>query len=109
VSLNARLEGAVFLIKFYGIAAAGRPMIYIGAREGELARLITDIECGFTLEPGDGDVLVARILVLASDPALRQLMGARARAAFERRWDKKQAITKWIEVLDESRQTPTNL
>ena len=84
-------------------------MIYIGAKESELALLITDIECGFTVEPGDGDMLAARIVLLASDPALRELMGARARAAFERRWDKKQAITKWIEVLDKSRQTPTNL
>jgi glycosyltransferase involved in cell wall biosynthesis len=54
-------------------------------------------------------MLVARILLLASDPALRQLMGARARAAFERRWDQKQAITKWIEILDESHPTASKL
>jgi glycosyltransferase involved in cell wall biosynthesis len=109
VSLNPKLEGLVFPSKFYGIAAAGRPMIYIGARDGELACLIEDIECGFTVEPRDGEMLVARILLLASDPALRQLMGARARAAFERRWDQKQAITKWIEILDESHPTASKL
>jgi colanic acid biosynthesis glycosyl transferase WcaI len=99
VSLNPKCEGLIFPSKFYGIAAAGRPMLYIGFRKSELARLIRDIECGFTVDPGDGDMLMARILQLANDASLSTRMGARARNAFEERWNKEHAVAKWTEVL----------
>jgi glycosyltransferase involved in cell wall biosynthesis len=99
ISLNPKLEGLIFPSKFYGIAAAGRPMLYVGARNGELARLIQDVECGFTVELGDGDMLMARILQLANDATLSARMGERARAAFEQRWNKNHAVAKWMETL----------
>jgi hypothetical protein len=34
------LEGLIVPSKFYGIAAAGRPIIMIGAHDGEIAQLI---------------------------------------------------------------------
>jgi glycosyltransferase involved in cell wall biosynthesis len=55
--------------------------------------------CGFTLTPGDGEALARRILALASDRALCASMGARARMAFERQWDKQQALAKWEALL----------
>jgi colanic acid biosynthesis glycosyl transferase WcaI len=99
VSLNPQLEGLIVPSKFYGIAAAGRPILYIGSPNGELARLIQEIGIGFPIAPGDGAMLMARILHLASDPALCARMGLRARDAFERRWDKGHAVAKWEEVL----------
>ena len=92
ISLNPALEGLIVPSKFYGIAAAGRPMLFIGAADGEIARLIEEIGCGFTVAPGDGQALLDHILQLASDPELCESMGARARAAFAKRWDKKRAV-----------------
>jgi hypothetical protein len=40
VSLDPALEGLIVPSKFYGIAAAGRPTIFIGAENGEIARLL---------------------------------------------------------------------
>ena len=37
VSLDPALEGLIVPSKFYGIAAAGRPTIFIGAEHGEIA------------------------------------------------------------------------
>src|SRR5262245_3258216 len=37
VSLRPALEGLVVPSKFYGIAAAGRPTIFIGDKDGEIA------------------------------------------------------------------------
>ena len=99
VSLNPKLEGLIVPSKFYGIAAAGRPTLFIGARDGEIARLVEEFGCGFTVAPGDGKGLADRILQLAQDPQLCATMGARARSAFEEHWDKSHAVAKWEEVL----------
>jgi glycosyltransferase involved in cell wall biosynthesis len=99
VSLNPKLEGLIIPSKFYGIAAAGRPTLFIGAANGEIARLIEEFECGFTFNPGDGKGLADRILQLAQDPQLCAALGARARTAFEKHWDKSRAVEKWDEVL----------
>jgi glycosyltransferase involved in cell wall biosynthesis len=99
VSLNPELEGVIVPSKFYGIAAAARPTLFIGAQDGELGRLIGEARCGFTVAPGDGTGLAARILQLAADPDLCASMGACARRAFEQRWDKTLAVAKWQEVL----------
>ena len=100
VSLNPKLEGLIVPSKFYGIAATGRPTLFIGAEDGEIARLIDQAGCGFTVAPGDGKALANRILQLAGNPELCASMGARARAAFEERWDKRSAVEQWEEVLN---------
>jgi colanic acid biosynthesis glycosyl transferase WcaI len=100
VSLNPKLEGLMVPSKFYGIAAAGRPTLFIGAPDGEIARLLNETGCGFTVAPGDGRELMDRILQLASDPDLCASMGARARYAFEQHWDVNHALDKWEQVLN---------
>jgi glycosyltransferase involved in cell wall biosynthesis len=70
VSLDPRLEGLIVPSKFYGIAAAGRPTIFIGSPVGEIARMIAHYRCGYTVSPGDGEALADRIVDLASNRAL---------------------------------------
>jgi glycosyltransferase involved in cell wall biosynthesis len=96
-------EGLIVPSKFYGIAAAGRPTIFIGSPHGEIARTLAHYRCGYTVSPGDGEALVDRILELASNPALCLEMGARAREAFEIYWDKKGALAKWEALLREAK------
>jgi glycosyltransferase involved in cell wall biosynthesis len=99
VSLDPRLEGLIVPSKFYGIAAAGRPTIFVGSPLGEIARTLAHYRCGYTVSPGDGEALADRILELASNRALCAEMGARAREGFEANWDKRQALAKWEAVL----------
>ena len=42
VSLNPKLEGLIVPSKFYGIAAAGRPTIFIGIEDGEIAHILEE-------------------------------------------------------------------
>jgi colanic acid biosynthesis glycosyl transferase WcaI len=99
VSLNPELEGLIVPSKFYGIAAAGRATLFIGAPDGEIARLIDEHACGFSISPGDGKCLAFKILELARDPSHCAKMGERARTAFEKNWTKSRAIDDWQEVL----------
>jgi glycosyltransferase involved in cell wall biosynthesis len=99
VSLDPRLEGLIVPSKFYGIAAAGRPTLFVGSPLGEIARMLAHYRCGFAVTPGDGEALADRILELAGNRQLCAEMGMRAREACEAHWDRKQALAKWEEVL----------
>lgn len=101
VSLNPSLEGLIVPSKIYAIAAAGRPAIFIGDPSGEIAQILNKAGCGFTVTPHDITELKHRILELARSPELVDIMGARARAAFEQQWDKTIALHKWERLLAE--------
>jgi colanic acid biosynthesis glycosyl transferase WcaI len=100
ISLRPELEGLIVPSKIYGIAAAGRPIIAITAKDGEIARLIQQYECGVIIEPGNA-VGLARILVhLATDAEGTAAMGKRARSMLEAHFTRHHAFERWQRVLD---------
>jgi glycosyltransferase involved in cell wall biosynthesis len=99
VHLKPELEGLIVPSKFYGIAAAGRPTIFVGDRDGEIARIIRRRDLGYVVAQGDGAELAARVLALARDPDLCREIGARARQACEDEFEKRIAIDRWEALL----------
>lgn len=99
VSLRPEMEGLVVPSKIYGIAAAGRPAIFIGDAGGEIARVLGRYEFGRTVAQGDGAGLARAILELAGQPELCRAMGERARRAFEVDFDKPTAADRWQRLL----------
>lgn len=97
--LLPQLEGLIVPSKFYGILAAGRPTIFIGDTDGELARIITSTGCGMVAGIGAVDVLVRAILELKDDRVTRDAMGERARALFIEKYTVGRATRQWLEVL----------
>lgn len=96
VSLQASLEGLIVPSKFYGILAVARPVIFIGARDGELARIIEEHRCGVVVEPGDVEGLKAAIGTVAGDPD----MGRRGRELYLERFAPSHAFAAWERVLE---------
>ncbi len=99
VTLLPELEGLIVPSKFYGVAAAGRATVFIGSRQGEIARIIADARCGVCVPPGDGRALAEQIAALQSNPDGRKAMGRAARELFERRFDQPIALAAWRQVL----------
>lgn len=99
VSLRPELEGLIVPSKFYGIAAAARPVGFIGDINGELARLIRETDCGFHVPTGDGVLLADAILTLSADPLLAAAQGGRARALLDREFSRSSAHDKWHHLL----------
>lgn len=93
VSLRPELEGLIAPSKVYGIAAAGRPAIFIGDRHGEIATLLAARGCGVTVDMGDSAGLARAVLEPAANREICREMGARGRAALLRtttfRWRSK--------------------
>jgi colanic acid biosynthesis glycosyl transferase WcaI len=99
VSLRPEMEGLIVPSKIYGILAAGRPAVFIGDPDGEVARLIRRLDCGVTVREGDPAALAEAVRRLAANPQLAVAMGARARAAFERAHDLEAAVRAWDALL----------
>ena len=102
VTLLPAFEGLIVPSKFYGVAAAGRAVIFIGAADGEIARAIAAHGCGVTVEAGNAAALAAAIKDLRGNPARLRTMGERARTAFEQEWNEPIALGRWREVIAEA-------
>src|SRR5262245_32262902 len=103
ISLKPAVEGLIVPSKFYAIAAAGRPMIAICSKEGEIARRIRRHRCGEIVEPGDVQALVNSILRFAADRGLATVMGRNARSMLVAEFTRYQALQKWHNVLQSIR------
>ncbi len=101
VSLKPELEGLIVPSKFYSSIAAGRPVIFIGAHDGEIAQEIERGGCGITVPPGSTALLVQAIERLCDDRIIRDYMASNARKLFERDYDQPIAIAKWKDLLTE--------
>jgi len=99
MSLRPEFEGLVVPSKVYGIAAAGRPIIAIGAKDGEIAALIRKYRCGFVIEPGDVAALTARLVALMASPPSCAAMGTNARAMLTSQFTQTHAIDRWERLL----------
>ena len=100
ISLLPALEGYIVPSKFYGAAAAGRPIVFIGNRDGEIGKLVRRHDCGKAIEAGDHDELVTLIRDVARNPALAARWGENARHAVEREFSKEAALLKWRNLIE---------
>ncbi len=102
VSLRDRLEGLLVPSKLYGILAAGRPLVFVGPADSEVARVIRAHDVGWELRVGDVDGLARTLAGAAADRADTARRGAVAREVFERDLDRPIAVQRWREVLAEA-------
>jgi glycosyltransferase involved in cell wall biosynthesis len=102
VSLLPELEGLIVPSKLYGIMAAGRPVVFVGSPNGEIAALLRESACGITVPPGDVTSLAEHLRALAAVPEERARLGANARKVFERYFDRPAALQRWRQILSQS-------
>jgi glycosyltransferase involved in cell wall biosynthesis len=100
LSLRPDFEGLIVPSKFYGIAAAGRPVISITAKDGEIARLVKNAYCGIVIEPGVSSELASCIMLLRNDRTICEVMGKNARALIAERFSTQRALATWSELLE---------
>ncbi len=101
VSLRPELEGLIVPSKYYGIAAAGRPTIFIGDANGEIAALLNRSNTGVVVAEGDGAALARAVCAYAGNPRHGREQGVRARALFEAHFDVSHAVIAWERLITE--------
>ncbi len=100
VTLRVGLEGLIVPSKIYGVMAAGRPTIFVGDGDGEVARTLRTFDCGDTVPEGDGPALTAAVLRLAAQPGECSRLGANARDAFDQHYALPHAVGQWCELIE---------
>jgi colanic acid biosynthesis glycosyl transferase WcaI len=99
LSLAPSLEGLIVPSKLYGILAAGKPFVFVGAEDGEVARVARRYDCGWTVRPGDAAGFITAIERFRSDPVAAHAMGMRGRAAIDADLGRAKALRAWSTLL----------
>lgn len=100
ISLQPALEGLIVPSKFYGVAAAGRPVLYVGDPNGEIGSIIRSADCGFCVGVGEAVPAAEFLRALSSNPARAEQLGRNARWIFDERYDRRFALASWRRVIE---------
>ena len=101
--VNAKgIKGVSCPSKFYGIAAAGKPVLGVLGQGSEVRMLIDEIGCGKCAEPGDYGRITENIHWFINHAGSDELkeMGQRGRKYLEQHLTKELSVEKYIEAID---------
>lgn len=102
VTLHPGCAALVFPSKLYGIAAVGRPVLFVGPAGCELADLVRGRGMGYAFHRDEPAAIAAALRQLADAPATAARLGDHA-AAFSRREGRlEHAAAAWEKVLREA-------
>jgi len=99
VTENPEVAGLLVPSKTYGILASGRPLLFVGSEQSDVAAVVREHGCGVVVSPDDPDALVSAIRRLHASPEVAREMGMRGRAAAERIYDRRGAARRWEKVI----------
>jgi colanic acid biosynthesis glycosyl transferase WcaI len=102
VTLKPGFAKLVYPSKLAGVLAAGRPVLFVGPTNGEIARLLAHEQCGVAVGPGDGERLAATIVAWQADATHRAQLGGNARTVYEQRFTFAAALARWHDILRET-------
>jgi len=103
ISLQPEWAGVVVPSKFFGALAAGRPVLYAGPAQSEIARWIRQHDVGLAVGDGQAgpDTTAARLHELATAPGALAAWQANARAVYDREFSKAIVNDRWNALLRE--------
>jgi colanic acid biosynthesis glycosyl transferase WcaI len=108
VTLRPGCEALVFPSKLYGIAAAARPVVFIGPADCELAQLVRHRGLGFTRTREDTGAIAAELCRLHNHPGALAAAGAAA-ATFSRESGRvEHGLAAWESRLAHEAESPLN-
>lgn len=99
VTLRESMPGLLVPSKIYGILAAGRPALYVGPAEGEIADIIEAGRCGTSVPGGQAEELAGAILRYEREPAIVEEEGRRARELFDERFARERGLRAFARLI----------
>lgn len=100
ITLQPKYDGLLVPSKLYAVMAAARPVVLVGSRNNEVARIIGESGCGIVCPPGDPDALAAALRRLEADPEERRAMGEAARRYFLENFDRALGVERFAFLLE---------
>lgn len=99
VSLQPGVSDYLVPSKVYGIAAVGRPIVYIGGEESEIGDMLRRYNCGVMVRPGESSMLCEKIRYLSENTEEMRLMGERGRQMYDENYSASNAHAAWQHLL----------
>ncbi len=99
ITLREKMVGIMVPSKLYGIMASGKPIIFVGPEECEIAHIIKQQQIGYVIENGDTDGFVEAIVNLKNDSEFKSKLGNKSRLAFTKYYERKIATEKYYKLL----------
>lgn len=100
LTLRPRMPGLLVPSKIYGILAAGKPTLYVGPDEGEIAAIIRSGRCGTRIDPGNAEALVRAARRYREENELVAEEGRRARRLFDERFTKERGVRAFAGLIE---------
>jgi colanic acid biosynthesis glycosyl transferase WcaI len=99
VTLQPAYGRLVYPSKLAGVLAAGRPALFVGPADGDIARLLQAQHCGAAFAPGAAEALAETIRRWAGDRPATARLGANARQTYTAHFTGAAALARWDELL----------
>jgi len=100
ITLFDAAQDTVAPSKLYGVLAAGRPIVMIGAPGGEVARVIQEAQCGWVLpEKDSGGALADLLLAWRDDRAELMRHGAHGRRWLDDNASQRLRLERWRSII----------
>jgi colanic acid biosynthesis glycosyl transferase WcaI len=100
VTLREGLAGLSVPSKAYAILAAGRALLYVGDTRSDVARMVEAHACGAVVAAGESERLAQVIKSWANDRTKLEEMNRAARAAFEKSFERGQAVSAYLQTFE---------
>lgn len=101
ISLDPRMLGLASPSKFYSYLAKGKPVIFIGPKEMDVAHEIVDNNIGYVIENGDSEKFRSVVMDLLKDKSRLKGMSARARQLFLDKYTKEICTNQYLSVVND--------
>ena len=95
VTLRPGCAAAVFPSKLYGIAAVGRPVLFVGPRQSEIARTIREHGFGVCFQRDETAAVAAAVVALSTAPDQRAKLALAAERFSRSSGDARSAARLW--------------
>jgi len=100
ITYEEKLEGLLMPSKLYTILASGTPVIVLCKKGSEVDKIITEAECGFTVNDNIKE-FEEKISFLANNKEIRDKFGKNARAFFEKNYTLRKSVDEYYSIIKE--------
>lgn len=101
VSLREEWQGCMVPSKIHQICELGLPVIFVGGRDNEIARWITEFDAGWVVNPGDVGTLIANIQS-AAVPTIRMHKSQNAKRLAQCKFSRRENLSNMIRIIEHS-------
>jgi glycosyltransferase involved in cell wall biosynthesis len=99
VGINPEMEGMCVSSKLYSSLAAGQPVLAVVGENDEVARVVSESNCGAYIKPGDDRAAAEVLNEWADNPEQVATLGKNARICFEDQYTKEHAVDQYADLF----------